>query len=54
MIFFIFYDFIFNINCCKFYANSVDHDQMPRFAASDLALHYLPVYFYGTLSKNGK
>ena len=25
------------------YANSVDHDQTPRFAASDLVLHYLPM-----------
>ena len=25
------------------YANSVDPDQMPHFAASDLGLHYLPM-----------
>ena len=30
------------------YANSADHDQTPRSAASDLRLHCLPCRFYGT------
>ena len=33
-------------------ANSVDPDQMPRFAASDLGLHCFPCPFYGTLCFN--
>ena len=28
-------------------ANSVDSDQTPHFAASDLGLHCLPIFFYG-------
>ena len=35
-------------------ANSVDPDQTPRFAASDLGLHCVPnVPFYGALGING-
>ena len=30
----------------KLFANSGDTDQMPRYAASDLGLHYLPVIFF--------
>ena len=37
-----------------FNANSVDPDQTPRSAASDLDLHCLPMpLFYGTLGING-
>ena len=32
-----------NPNKQQLYANSVDHDQMPRSAASDLGLHCLPM-----------
>ena len=34
-------------------ANSVDPDQGPRSAASDLGLHCLPCAFYGTPGFNG-
>ena len=34
-------------------ANSVDPDQMPHSAASDLGLYCLPMSFYGTLGLNG-
>ena len=34
------------------YANRVDPDQMPHFAASDLGLHYLLCPIYGKQSKN--
>ena len=33
-------------------ANGVDPGQMPRFAASDLGLHCLPMFFSGTLGLN--
>ena len=33
-------------------ANSVDPDQTPQIAASDLYLHCLSVVFFGTLSIN--
>ena len=36
-----------------FNANSVDPDQTPRSAASDLGLHCLPLSLYGTLGSNG-
>ena len=32
-----------NGNCCKIYTNSVDPDQMSRFAASDLILRCWPM-----------
>ena len=34
-------------------ANSVDPNQTPRFAASDLGLYCLPIFFYGPLGING-
>ena len=34
-------------------ANRVDPDQTPRYAASDLGQHCLPIPFYGTLGING-
>ena len=36
-------------------ANSVDPDQTPRYVASELGLHCLPLglHFYGTLGING-
>ena len=34
------------------YANSVDTDQTPRFAASNLGLHLCLCPFYGTLDIN--
>ena len=36
-----------------FYANSVDPDQTPRFAMSDLGLHCLSMSLLGTLGING-
>ena len=35
------------IEITVFNANSVDPDQMPRFAASDLCLHFLPIILLG-------
>ena len=39
------------MKCLSLNGNSVDPDQTPRSAASDLDLHCLP--FYGTLGLNG-
>ena len=41
------------IEICVLNANSVDPDQMPQNAASDLGLHCLPVSLYGMLGING-
>ena len=42
---------ITDISVCN--ANSVDPDQTPRSAASDLCLHCLPMSFYETVGING-
>ena len=34
-------------------SKSVDPDQTPHYAASDLGVHCLPIPFYGTLGING-
>ena len=39
----VYFSIIYNRNSCLT-ANSVDHDQMPRPAASDLGLHCLPMF----------
>ena len=38
----------------KLFANSGDHDQTPRSAASDLGLHCLPIPFYASPDYNGQ
>ena len=52
-VWFVFIIFQILQNFLHFYANSIDPDQMPRSAASDLGLHYLPCPFNGTLGING-
>ena len=41
----------FSRNCCKFYANNVDSDQTPPFAASDLCLHCLHIFACGLVGE---
>lgn len=45
--------FILGTNTNLSYASSVDPDQMPRAAASDLGLHCFPMSFYPTLGISG-